>query len=65
MNIIKDEKAHNRYNVEATEGELMAMWYPLEQKRVNQELSAVGYDCWLQLNRVMETVAPQYVKEHK
>ena len=65
MKIVKDEKSYNKYLVEVTEGELMALWQPLEKRRLETELSHVGYDCWLQLNRIMETIAPDWVNERR
>ena len=67
MNIVKGStpQQFTKYVLTATAGELIALWVPMEQKRLQEGLSAVEYDCWLQLNRTMEGIAPEMVKEHK
>ena len=62
---IKETKEQDRYPsyvIHITAGELMALWQPLENVRLNSALGPVSYDCWLQLNRAMDAIAPNLVK---
>jgi len=61
----RDKGHYPTYILEVTQGEIMALWQPLENKRLVPSLGPVGYDCWLQLNRIMATIAPTFVKESK
>lgn len=65
MRIIENSKKANNYTIQdMTGGKLLALWGALEERRVTQELSAVEYDCWLQLNRFVEGFMPKLVKVH-
>ena len=61
----QDTEHYLTYVIVVTAGELMALWRPLEAQRIRGTLSRVGYDCWLQLNRTMSSIAPELVKEAK
>ena len=48
MNIkeIQDKEHYPSYIIEATAGEVIALWRPLESERITSKLSPVEYDCW-------------------
>lgn len=62
MEIERNKKKFSEYIVKATQGELMAMWHPLEERRAKDGLNPVEWDAWLQLNRQMEEIAPNLVE---
>ena len=66
MGIVKNSKYSNSFTIEEmTQGKILALWHPLEDKRESGGLTPVEYDCWLQLNRFVEEYMPKLVKVHK
>ncbi len=62
MKIVKTNEP-NTYAIEdLTAGKLMALWSGLEERRKQDKLSAVEYDCWVQLNRFVEEYIPKAVE---
>lgn len=62
MEIVKNKKATNDYNLMGlTEGKILAMWHVFKNQGVDH-LTPVEYDVWIVLDRWVEANMPEYRK---